>query len=225
MQLSLTGGTFTERLIEQACRRLTPIIYNRLSSTETSIFGFTRIEGPDDRRWHRIVDGRIVQVVDDADHVLPVGQSGRIRVATEGGPNQYFGNPAASREFFKDGFFYSGDVGCFRGDGRLLLQGRNTDVLHINGHKFAPELIEDNLKKTLDVDDICVFSAPDANGDEELYVVAERQARFDIAQAREAVIQAARVEPCFRRIDAFPRTETGKIIRSRVRQEVLGLSS
>ena len=45
------------------------------------------------------------------------GRSGRIRVLQTGLPDRYHDDDAASRQSFRDGYFYSGDLGEIDVDG------------------------------------------------------------------------------------------------------------
>lgn len=220
MQLSLTGGTVTPRRVEEARRRISPLVYNRLSSTEASIFGFTRLESPEDQRWHRPVPGRVVEIVDAEDRPLPAGTPGRLRVSTAGGPCQYLGNPEATAHFFRSGFFYSGDLAVAREDGRFALQGRITDVINVNGQKASPGPIEERLQAELGLSGACLFSTFDDQGEERVHLVFEA----DMPVSREALVSAfqsacrdAGIHGDFnasvRLVDKLPRTPTGKIIR------------
>lgn len=220
MQLSIAGGTATSAQIEAARRRVSPLLFNRISSTEVSIFGFTRMAAPDDRRWHRPVERRLVEVVDDDGDAVPVGTEGRLRVSTEGGPQTYLGNPAASREFFRDGFFYPGDLAVFRPDGRFALRGRITDVINVAGQKFSAGPIEDALRERLGVTALCLFSMQDGVGEEQLHLVIEgcEEDRAAHTSSAEKLIRGATARISYS--ERLPRTETGKIIRRKVRDEV-----
>ena len=65
MQLAVGGGTMTRRQVEQAKARITPHLFNWLASTEAGGIALTPLHGPEDHRWHRILPGRVVEVVDE----------------------------------------------------------------------------------------------------------------------------------------------------------------
>jgi len=54
--------------------------------------------------------------------------------------------PRATRDFFRDGYFYPGDVGLFGPDGRLSLRGRVSEVVNVLGLKIATGGIEQALQ-------------------------------------------------------------------------------
>ena len=149
MQLAVGGGAMTRTQVEQAKARITPRLFNWLASTEAGSIAFTPVDTPEDHKWQRLVPGRVVEIVDESDRPVPTGEIGRVRVGTEGGPTGYLNDEAATRAFFKDGFFYPGDLAVMRSDGRMALQGRVTDIINVRGDKISPAPIEDRLGELL----------------------------------------------------------------------------
>src|SRR5262249_55570782 len=142
-EVGIGGGTITQREIDEAKRRIAPVLSNGLGATESHTIAITPIETPDDHRWHIPDPTSTVGIVDDDGRPVPCGEVGRLRVATDGGPTSYLGDEEATRTFFQDGFFYTGDLAIMREDGRIALMGRFTDVINVNGHKLQPAPIED----------------------------------------------------------------------------------
>lgn len=138
MRIVTGAGPLSRKLAEEATARLTQQIHIDVGSTEVPIFGLTAVETEEDLVWHRIAEGREVQIVGDDGKVLPVGMVGHLRVRTWG-VTGYLHDDEATRTFFRDGYFYTGDLGCLRADGRFMLQGRVTDLVNILGGKFAPD--------------------------------------------------------------------------------------
>ena len=173
MRLFVTGAPLSLALAQQAQARLTTQVHTYLGSSEASAIAVTRVDKPEDIRWHRILGSRKVEIVDENDRPVPAGQIGRVRIGTIGNVTSYLGDEAASREFFRHGYFYSGDLGIIRADGRLALEGRVTDVVNILGDKVAVGPIEEALQQQLRVTGVCVFSMPDETGEEIIHVTIE----------------------------------------------------
>lgn len=224
LQLSIIGGTITQSQIDAAKARITPHLFNRLGATETSIFAFTRLDTVDDHRWHRLVPDQAVEVVDEVNCRVGNGQLGRVRVGTRGGPTGYLNDPEATRRFFKDGFFYLGDLGVVRADGRLALHGRLTDVINVAGQKIAPAPVEDKLRQLFGFSGVCLFSMQDDDGDEVVHIVVETAAPFDaptvIAATQAELGGLPRVQPAA--MAALPRNAMGKILRKDVQDRIIG---
>jgi acyl-coenzyme A synthetase/AMP-(fatty) acid ligase len=215
LHLSVTSGTITEAQIDQARARITPLIFNRVGSTEVNTFANTLLDVPEDHRWHRLVAGRAVEIVDDFDRPTPTGAVGRVRVATTDGPTGYLHDAETTKAFFKDGFFYPGDLAVMREDGRMALQGRVTDVINVQGHKIMPAPIEDRLREALGVSGACLISMQDEHGEEELHLVIETPTPIDTATLTTVLrrelsgFSGVRVHYAA----AFPRNDMGKVMR------------
>jgi len=222
MHLSVTSGTITQAQIDQTRVRLTPRIFNRVGSTEVNTFANTLLEAPEDHRWHRLA-GREVQIVNDEDRPVPVGEIGRVRVSTAGGPTGYVDDPEATAAFFKDGFFYPGDLAVMRQDGRMALKGRFTDVINVRGHKILPAPIETRLGELLGVSGVCLFSIQDTMGEEELHIAIETPAPIageTLAAALQREIEGfSGIHVHFAK--ALPRNDTGKVVRREVVAQML----
>ena len=223
MELQVGAGALNRWEIEALKERFTPHLFNGFGSTEARITAFTALATPEDYRWHRLVPGRGAQVVDDEDRPLPPGRIGRLRVPTTGGPTEYLHDEAATRAFFKDGYFYSGDLAEFSDDGRMAVHGRVTDVINWRGQKILPLPIEERLREILQVGGVCLFSMPNDAGEEEIHAVLETRTPIEPARLRDALrselagYEGAHVHF----MPAVPRNDNGKILRQETRERAL----
>jgi len=104
-------------------------------------------------------------------HVGSVGipfEGIEIKIAADGeilvrGPNVmrgYYGQPEATAEVLKDGWFYTGDVGYIAKNGHLYITDRKKDLFKLsNGKYVAPQLIESLLKESEFVSQVVVVGA------------------------------------------------------------------
>jgi acyl-coenzyme A synthetase/AMP-(fatty) acid ligase len=223
MQLAVTGGTMTPSQVDQAKARITPRLFNWLGSTEAGVVALTPLDTPEDHKWHWLASGRVVEIVDESDSPVPTGEIGRVRVSTAGGPTSYLNDEAATRAFFKDGFFYPGDLAVMRSDGRMALQGRVTDVINVRGDKVSPAPIEDRLGELLGVSGVCLFSMQNDSGEEEIHVVIETPTPIDserlIAAINQELYGFSRARVHF--AAALPRNQMGKVLRQAVRAQAI----
>jgi acyl-coenzyme A synthetase/AMP-(fatty) acid ligase len=223
LRLAVGGGTITAAQFEGAKARITSQLFNWLGSTEAGVLAFTPLHGTEDRKWHRLTPGRAIEIVDESDLPVPIGKIGRLRVTTVGGwPNQYHCDEAATRAFFKNDFFYPGDLGLMRADGRVALQGRTTDVINVGGLKIAPAPIEDRLVRLLRVNAVCLISTQNDNGEEEIHVIVETPKPIDSDEVMPILNQElhgldnARIHY----VAALPRNQMGKILRQKIQADV-----
>jgi long-chain acyl-CoA synthetase len=227
LQLAITGGAMTRRQIELTKARITPRLFVLLGSTEISSFAYTLLETEEDQRWHRLLPHRVVEIVSEADHPVPVGEIGRVRISTKDAPTGYLGDDAATKLHFKDGYFYPGDLAIARSDGRIALQGRSTDVINVQGKKVFPVPIEDRLCESLAVSGVCLLSMQNESGEEELYVAIETAVPISAERLRAALDGASKAYPQTHVIfvPSLPRNEMGKVLRQAVRDRITaGLS-
>jgi long-chain acyl-CoA synthetase len=163
------------------------------------------------------------------------------------GPNVmlgYFGNPQATAEVMRDGWFLTGDLGRILADGRLKITGRVKNMIATAaGKKIYPEEIESHLGNSPYILEIVVVGGRDARGDREevhahvfpdfqaLGALARSQGRaFDEAYAEEALRREVetrcqllapykRVKRVIVRRQEFAKTTTGKIRRQNLAAE------
>ena len=224
MRLTIGGAQLSGAMAEKARRLLTPHLFTTIGSTEIGTWAITRIESAEDLRSHRIAPDSEVEIVDEADDPVSSGRMGLVRVRCAGMATAYLDDPDATREFFRHGFFYSGDLGSMTRDGRLVLHGRATNVLNAFGDKIAAEPIEMALQERLAAKGVCVFSVPTEGDGETLHVVIETRepiAKADLAASIRAEIPRfpdARVHF----LASLPRAMTGKIDRLALRRLLLG---
>jgi len=227
LRLAVGGGALTRRQVEQAKARITPRLFSWLGSTEADGIAYTPLETAEDQRWHRLLPDRVVEIVDDFDRPVATGQVGRVRVGTADGPTGYLGNDAATEIFFKDGYFYPGDLAVTRSDGRIALQGRATDVINMRGHKIFPGPIEDRLSEFLDVSGVCLFSMQDESGEEEIYVAIETATPIEPELLQAAINRELKAYPRarVRYVSSLPRNPMGKVLRQAVRARIFTTSA
>jgi len=136
----------------------------------------------------------------------------------------YADNPAATRERFRDGWFYPGDAGSIDAAGNVTLRGRTQEVINYGGLKIWPEDIESVLKLHPDVLDAAVVGLPDPLAGEvpAAFLVPrvplggplpEQLSQAALQSFCSARIDASRVPQVFVAVHEIPRNEAGKILR------------
>jgi acyl-coenzyme A synthetase/AMP-(fatty) acid ligase len=224
MRLLITGGALTRALLAAAKRDVTQQVFSVLAASEVLTLAVTPLDHPDDLLWHRIHPSREVQVVDEAGNVLGPGTEGLIRVRIIDGLTGYLDDETTTREFFRDGFFYTGDLGLFGPDGRLSLRGRASDVINVLGDKIATGSVERTLQDRLGVEGVCIVSIQNAAGEDEIYLVVQSARPIELAKItaaggdKLAKIRRVPVRVVFR--DKLPRNEMGKIQRLVLKQQL-----
>jgi len=223
--LSAAGAPLTRSLADAARVQLSPNIYSSIASTEVGILGLTRIDTAEDLDSHQIHPSIEVQIVDDSDRPLPPGRVGVIRVRAADGVNGYMDDEEGSRQIFRHGFFYPGDLGEFAANGRLVLHGRASSVIMVRGNKLPAEPIERALQEKLSAEAVCIVSMPGDSDLEDVHVVIQPRGAIGVAEVRAAIGASLPLSGAIRihTIREMPRNEMGKIDRIAVRRAIPSL--
>jgi malonyl-CoA/methylmalonyl-CoA synthetase len=151
---------------------------------------------------------------------LRLGEGDEVEVT---GPNVisgYFKRPAADGESFTaDGWFRTGDIGAFDGDGYLRLVGRSKDLIITGGYNVHPREVEEALGTHPDVVEVAVVGRPSDKWGEEVTAVVVARRRIAPEELRaHAGVQLApyKLPKNVEFTDELPRNALGKVIRSRL---------
>jgi long-chain acyl-CoA synthetase len=130
----------------------------------------------------------------------------------------YFGDPAktaaAWRETPDGAAFTVGDLGRIDEDGYVYLDGRREDLIISGGVNVYPAEVEQVLGEVTGVEDIAVYGVDDDQWGQRVCaaVVGSADDLTLDAHAREHLAPAKRPKE-YHRLDALPRTPTGKVRR------------
>ena len=222
MRLIVGSAPMSRALLSATKDRLTSQIFAAIGSTEIGNWALTPIEGPDDLGSHIVHPSVEVQVVDEVDRPLPAGRIGAIRIRMTDGITGYVDDEDATRTFFRHGYFYTGDLGAFEPSGRLVLHGRDTNIINYLGEKFSAESVEQAIENKLSAGGACVLSIETGEAEAELHVVIQLRgpvAKSDLDAAITSELPRGSVVTVHF-IDTLPRNDTGKIDRAALRQIV-----
>ena len=210
----MSGSAPSDQLAARIKSQLDCKIINAYGSTEVGFVAFS-ILGENQPAGAWINPSIELEIVDDNHKPLPARSVGHIRYRRDDMETSYYKNPAATEQYFKDGYFYPGDLGFIDAAGRLNLQGRSTDVINLGGVKVNPERIESIALAQLGVRDCAVYGHINSSGIDELCIAVVVDSdfvkeRFEKAMAAESphAISKFLIAP------SIPRTETGKIQRN-----------
>lgn len=204
--------------------RVTP---NFADSFGTGSAGFiTTIIGPELLRKPGSVGlpqpGIEIEIVDTNGANLSHGTVGRLRCRGPGFASGMCPEDSAtpSPECFRDGWYYTGDLGSLDEDGYLFLHGRIADVVRREGVEVFANDIEMALVAHPSVRDVAVIGRPSQRLGEEIvaFVVSNGpQQHDDLARHCRAALPSDRWPDHVFYIDALPRNAGGKVERLRLR--------
>lgn len=159
-----TGGSAIPMPLRRAVLdTLTPHLFVRYATTE---FGGIAMADP---TMHdvpgcvgRPLPGVEVQIVNDAGTSLGPGEVGRIRVQAAGAARAYLYSttPSHAAAKFDAAYFYPGDVGYLDEQGRLIVSGRQDDMIIMNGLNIFPDEVQTELDALPGVVESVCFPVP-----------------------------------------------------------------
>ena len=164
----------------------------------------------------------LVRIVDAAGIDLPAGEVGDVRLQLPGHQREYFGDPEATAEMWKDGWLVTGDLGKLDEDGYLYIVGRSKDVIIRGGNNVHAADVEHVLVQHPDVAEVAVVGAPHPVLGEDVvaFVVLHEGQAVDgdgLRQYALPLLADYKVPRQYRFVDELPRNATGKVIKPELR--------
>jgi long-chain acyl-CoA synthetase len=164
-----------------------------------------------------------IRVANESGQPLPTGEVGEVLVKGDSVMAGYWRNAEGSQAAIRDGWLFTGDVGCLDEDGFLTLKDRSKDLIISGGSNIYPREVEEVLLTAQGVAEVAVVGAPDAEWGEVVvaFVVAASGAPQDSAALDAHCIEnIARFKRPKRYVwvDALPKNNYGKVLKTVLRQ-------
>jgi acyl-CoA synthetase (AMP-forming)/AMP-acid ligase II len=237
--LAYGGAPMPLPVLERALELFADVDFvNAYGLTETS--STIAVLGPDDHREALASDepevrgrlrsaGRMAPSVEaeirsEDGAVADPGRQGLLWVRGEQVSGEYAG---AGSPVDEDGWFPTGDLAHVDADGYLFIEGRADDTIIRGGENVAPAEIEDALRTHEAVADVAVVGVPDRAWGECIAaaVVPVPGAAVTEDELRDHVrsrLRGSKTPDQVRFRTELPYTDTGKLLRRRVRDELAG---
>lgn len=215
------AAPLTSVLREQIQEKISPNIYELYGLQETGIV--TNIK-PDEKKRKPDSVGQEsfnaeVRIVDKSGNDVPQGEIGEIICRAPTATAGYFNNTEKTKEAFKDGWFFTGDLGRFDEDRYLYLSGRVKDMIISGGQNIFSIEVEDCLMKHPAIADCAVIGLPHETWGEMVTAV--------IVQVQDAgLVEEDLIHYCKDQLAGFkapkklifseeplPKTPTGKVMK------------
>ncbi|GAA1443547.1 long-chain-fatty-acid--CoA ligase [Leifsonia poae] len=131
-----------------------------------------------------------------------------------------------AKVFTDDGWFRTGDIVTMDADGFVRIVDRIKELIVTGGFNVSPSEVEDSLRAFEGVSDVAVVGLPSPRGGEDVVaaVVMEPGASFDEAAIRAFArdsLTPYKVPKHVVQVDELPRSIVGKVIRRKVRDQLL----
>jgi acyl-coenzyme A synthetase/AMP-(fatty) acid ligase len=217
------GAMLSRELSTRARARMCHNLYVSYGATETSTVAFgsanmlERVQGA----VGYIQPGVIIEAVEDSGKVLPPMADGLLRIRSPQMGEGYVGDPEATEMLFRDGYFYTGDIGHVTEDGLLVITGRQKAALNIGGDVISAERVEEVIASFAGVREAGVFAVDNELGIAELHALIVTTVPIDREALRRHCARQLPPSCSVERVtfvDALPRGGQGKLERHRFRE-------
>jgi malonyl-CoA/methylmalonyl-CoA synthetase len=162
-----------------------------------------------------------VQLVGEAGEPVAPGTPGEIEVRGPSVFAEYWGQPDATRDAFRNGWFRTGDTARVE-DGVYRILGRtNIDILKTGGHKVSALEIEEALREHPAIAECAVVGVPDPEWGERVAaaVVVNEGDALDLPSLRDwarALLAAHKLPSRLLVLETLPRNAMGKVMKPAV---------
>ncbi len=162
-----------------------------------------------------------------AEGTTPVGIDGEVQILTPDLMAGYLNAQGNLEEMDPSEWFSTGDVGHLDDHGSLFITGRKKDVIIRGGVNVSPAAIEEALIRAQGISDVAVVSVPHELYGEDIVAVLKLDPGIDFETVLTTIVAYAKKhlaqhqQPArYITIDEFPRTASGKVQKSRIRELV-----
>ena len=134
----------------------------------------------------------------------------------------YANQEATAASFNSSGWFLSGDLGSMDQNGNLKIDGRLKDLIIRGGHNIYPIEIESLALRHVQVEKVAVFPVTDERLGEKVCaaVIGVVEAAVLLRHLAEEGLSKYDMPEYFVRMEAFPMTASGKILKRELEQMV-----
>ena len=164
-----------------------------------------------------------VRLLDDQDRDVGMGESGEICVKGPQVMSGYWQQPEANRSAFTaDGYFRTGDIGCFDDKGFLKIVDRKKDMVLVSGFNVYPNEVEAVATTFPGIAECACIGVPDEQTGEAVKLFVTKVAGAEVnaeslTKHCRASLAAYKVPKIIRFVDVLPKSTVGKILRRELR--------
>jgi len=163
----------------------------------------------------------VVKILDEGGQELGIDEVGEIVVKSPSMTTTgYYGLPEETKEVFKDGYYFTGDLGRIDKDGFIYIVGRKKLFINISGNKVDPLEVENVLLDHPNVKEVAVLGITDSDGVESVKAVivpSEVIQKKDILELCRERIAEFKIPKIIEFRDELPRSPTGKVLREELK--------
>jgi len=165
-----------------------------------------------------------VRIVNEKDEDVEPGVVGEIIVKSKAVPTEWWRKPKESKETFKDGWVYTGDMGYYDERGYIYIVDRKKDMIVSGGENIFPREVEEVLYQHPAVHEAAVFGIPDDYWVEKVHAAIVLKPHMtvtpeEIIEFCKSKIARYKAPKSVEFVNALPKTPSGKILKRELREK------
>ncbi len=221
MRLCVSGGAPLSAVLQQQFE-------NKFGVQISEIFGMTESSGcvcfnyyPESNKSGTIgpaVWGMEVNIFDENDQPVPVGEKGELVFRGHSVMKGYLNQPEATSRALRNGWMHSGDVAYMDANGYVYIIDRIKEMIIRGGWKIYPREVEEVLMQHPAVNMVAVVGVADEKYGEEIKALIIRETETDCTE--EDIISYAREHMAKYKyprliefVNELPLSKTGKVLK------------
>jgi acyl-CoA synthetase (AMP-forming)/AMP-acid ligase II len=165
-----------------------------------------------------------VEIMDDANQILPAGEPGEICVRGDLVMKGYYNAPEQTAKAIIDGWLHTGDIGHIDADGCLHITDRKKDMIISGGFNVYPSQVEQVIWGHPAVQDCAVIGVPDPEWGEAVKAVVELNQGMtataeEVIALCKAKLGGVMAPKTVDFVAELPRSPQGKVLKKTIREQ------
>lgn len=161
-----------------------------------------------------------IRIVDDAGNELPSGETGEIIAKGDNIAKGYLKMPDETREAFRDGWFFTGDMGYRDDDGYIFITDRKNDIIISGGENISSQEVEQVIYQSPYVEEVAAIGVPDEEWGESVKAVIKLKPEYmgkvteeHILEFCEGKLAGYKKPRSVAFVDKLPKNTVGKVLK------------
>lgn len=221
LKISLIGGGFIDNNLFNEANNLGWKCATVYGSTETS--SFVTFNG--NKYFYnnylsvgKAVNQTQIEIIDSENNLIPSMKSGEIVIKGKSVAKGYFNNENDSELKFRNGKYYSGDIGFLDKNGYLFIESKRSDLIVTGGENVNPFEVEKIIKQFTGIKDCVVIPLSNKKWGQIVTAIIESDISINENKLLEFLknnLAVYKVPKKFFFVNELPRTALGKINRKK----------
>lgn len=191
-------------------------------STETGVISINLAEDIEKRSASvgRPVKHVIVKVFSDGGEELETGAEGELAVRSPSMTRGYDGLPDETAKVFRNGYYFTGDLGRIDAEGYIYITGRRKFFINAGGYKVDPAEVENVLLGMPGITEAAVLGVEDKSGKEHVkaVLVSERPVTAgEVVEHCRGKLADYKIPLSIEFRKELPRSPAGKVLKERLK--------